>query len=393
MDTIDKANHSSATCLGTKCIRFSGTTKEALVAIFHLRHDNNTDANADADSGQTHSQQQEILRINVTDGVSVYQGEIDMDTVKMKLLHRNSLLANNKHKQATTLAGYLLQQEKSTTEGDDPVKPNYAIQDDGEKVKLVIKYYHGSDEDGSMKKAWSGILEKQQDTNDNNNDRKNGGQNANLSFFKILGDSINQGRNNVEILQSEKDQLQKDGGAWKDTAQKLEGTWQREKDMVFKNFSTLYNKTKNELDKALKEIRKLQDREQNMSMLALQNANKRPPPAILEEEEMPDQPDDYDHNLHDEEMVELLAAGKPYDIKSKKKSADKASTHKRAKLIKIKKEAVEEEEKKEPTFDDSDTSSDVGGGGKEGPAKHKFRREPDSSDDDDAHDSTRRAIL
>ena len=181
-------------CLGTKSITLgdqdSGFVKEGLVAIFHPNNNNTKTTNS------------EILRVAVTDGNAVYQGEIEMNQVKMKLLDsmegNNSSNNNNdsdkSKQQSRVFAGYLL------LNPIDQVKPSYALQKNEQQivvVKLVVKSYFqnnnkndGDDnnDNSAMTKAWRGVL-----APSSNNDQ--------LSFFKLLGDSINQRQGHVVDLQ------------------------------------------------------------------------------------------------------------------------------------------------------------------------------------------------
>ena len=192
-------------------------------------------AGADGDS--------EILRVAVTDGTAVYEGEIHMDRVKMKLLES---LDHDKPQQTLLLAGYLLH---DTIDQVEPVYTyNHDLDNGDDHVKLVIKYQHNTnsgenDEDAAMKKAWSGSLTRSNDL---------------LQFYTTLGNCINQERRNMTQLQQEMEVVKKHRASWKETADQLSGKWETEKDTLFHNFATLYNRTRDELGTARTQLKDLQ---------------------------------------------------------------------------------------------------------------------------------------
>lgn len=305
-------------CLGTKTVplrdKENGTEQEGLVAIFHQ-------ASLSAEEAATASQR---LQVNVTDGTAVYRGEMEMDRVKMKLL---DALDDDKTKQALRMAGYLLHDTVAQ------IEPTYTyVENNNNTIQLVIKYQHSSgenDEDAAMKKAWSGSLTRITNTN---------GDNDLLHFSTALGNSINQERRNRAQLRQTMEVVQTDRAAWKETADQLSGKWDSEKDTLFYNFATLYNKTRQELAATRTQVRDLQTQleisEANNNNNNTNKEKARPPKRAKKEisfqeddEEMPDQPDDND-NLFDASMANALASGNRVDINIQREKATEPSSKK-----------------------------------------------------------------
>ena len=305
-------------CLGTKTVplrdKENGTEQEGLVAIFHQ-------ASLSAEEAATASQR---LQVNVTDGTAVYRGEMEMDRVKMKLL---DALDDDKTKQALRMAGYLLHDTVAQ------IEPTYTyVENNNNTIQLVIKYQHSSgenDEDAAMKKAWSGSLTRITNTN---------GDNDLLHFSTALGNSINQERRNRAQLRQTMEVVQTDRAAWKETADQLSGKWDSEKDTLFYNFATLYNKTRQELAATRTQVRDLQTQleisEANNNNNNTNKEKARPPKRAKkqisfqeDDEEMPDQPDD-NHNLFDASMANALASGNRVDINIQREKATEPSSKK-----------------------------------------------------------------
>ena len=377
--------------MGTKKVplrvRENGSEKEGLLAIFH-QSTLSSSIPAEAPTASP----SKILQVNVTDGRAVYRGEIDMDRVKMKLLD-DLEDHNDKPKQALRMAGYLLHDTVAQ------IEPVYTYLDNNTTIQLVIKYQHIShksgedDEDAAMKKAWSGILtrihkNKNDDDDDpnsnNNNNNANDNTNALLQFSTTLGNSINQERRNMAHLRQSMQVVQTDRASWKETADQLSGKWDSEKDTLFHNFATLYNKTRQELAATRTQLRDLQ------AQLEVSEANniinndkgkarapkraKKKEISFVDEEEMPDQPDDND-NLFDASMANALASGNRVDINIKKENSSTETSKK--KTTKGKRKDASDSDK-----DDDDSSSSSNGMAKRKKSSKAILTFDDDSDDD-----------
>ena len=286
-----------APCLGTTQITFQDEKaekkKKGLLAIFHV-----------TEGGE------ESLRVSVLDGTSVYHGSIAMDQVKMKLLDA----IDGYSERTNALAKYLLDTN------NDEVSVKYSLQSEG-RFKMAIRYQQ-KNEGGKTFKAWGGILDRNGDL---------------FQFCQTIGACINQGQRELQSINHDMKVLQEERDNWKSTAEKLEGCWQKEKTTVLQNFVTLYNKTHEELINTKNELA--------ATKLALdaqeivpqpKKRGRQAKPKVEIEDDLPDQPDDYDNEQLDEEMVDALASRRPVDLTKRNYKKSTAAAKSKAKKTKTK---------------------------------------------------------
>lgn len=363
-----KKNTADVVCLGTKSVDIKNsdsTKKEGLLAIF-----------------RTGKIEEEALRVVVADEEGVYQGRIAMKEVKMKLLEG----LGDKSKHLDVLAGYLLHKTCPR------VQPAYSYQastndaqgETNDCIKLVIKYYDSKnidDQDAAMKKAWDGTLQKETSSTRGNNI---------MSFYRLLGEGINQGQHNIEKLQGKIENLKKNCASWKDTAEKLEGAWQDEKDTLFQNFVLLYNQTRDALEKTRNELQDLKRRQAEEEQE--KRVSKRPRIKREEGEEdldnLADQPDDIDDRIFGQDMVDALASARPVSLNTNaSKYRGTTSRQPPTKRVKVKKEKVDDGQDDRKlsavgvkTESDSDSEDSV-----EREVKRLNRQTSHSSDDEEGN--------
>ena len=81
------------------------------------------------------------------------------------------------------------------------------------------------------------------------------GNNANaLPFVKVVAGSLREARDEISASRLELRQALEDLAGWKDTATKLDKTWQEEKDDLLDRYLVLYNSVKSDLRKALSDL-------------------------------------------------------------------------------------------------------------------------------------------
>jgi hypothetical protein len=118
----------------------------------------------------------------------------------------------------------------------------------------------------------------------------------------------------IQQLHEKQEKLQTDLWSWKDTAEKLDRDWQREKDGLLNRFLELYKKSHEELGTSRLEVQRLGRELAQAQEAAAATATKKralPPPPPLPPPAYADMPDDIDEEQFDSEMVDMLAAGQP----------------------------------------------------------------------------------
>jgi hypothetical protein len=231
------------------------------------------------------------LLVLVTDGSSTFQGRIDPNrATKIRPEHQDQNETNQELSDVSKviiLSSFIL---KDTSERIT-VSYNYELDEKGTMgIKLVIKEMLSI---GVVKVLWTDTLKRK--------DESSGA----LSFCSILGNCVNEAKDEIDVLKTERDSIQADLEGWKDTAEKLDRDWQNEKDLLTHRFFELYQKTHEELVKSSQEVKQLK------KQVAEARSSGRPttkapilPPADF------GQPDDVDFEQIDPDMVENLAAGK-----------------------------------------------------------------------------------
>jgi hypothetical protein len=166
-----------------------------------------------------------------------------------------------------------------------------------EEIKVVIRQRL---ETGIVKLVWSGIL-----TKDDNS-------NGCLQILRILGSTIAKQHKEQETSQKQQSQMQTDLQGWKDTATKLEGAWQSEKNVLLEQFHTLYKVTHEELRCTKLALRQLENRQKaagNDYTSAHTNKKRSNLLNLNRVDHHHHQPDDQDELIYDMATVERLAAG------------------------------------------------------------------------------------
>lgn len=170
---------------------------------------------------------------------------------------------------------------------------------DQEIVKVIIRQRL---ETGIVKLVWSGILSK-----DIDNDNK-----GCLSFLQVLGSTIAKKQVEQQTSRAQQEQLQTDLHGWKDTATKIEGAWQVEKDILLEQFHVLYKATHDELRSTKLALQQLENRHKAAGNdYTTASSNKKRSSTTVAANNRVDhyQPDDQDELIYDMATVERLAAG------------------------------------------------------------------------------------
>mmetsp|Transcript_6040 Transcript_6040/g.8820 ORF Transcript_6040/g.8820 Transcript_6040/m.8820 type:complete len:381 (-) Transcript_6040:2344-3486(-) len=178
-----------------------------------------------------------------------------------------------------------------------------------DSLKVVIRRRLGT---GLVKMLWTGVLERS--------------PTGIFGVFQALGNTINDYQKKFYSLNEQREKLEADLRGWKDTAGKLEGGWQTEKDALLENFFSIYKATHEELRRTKLDLQRLENRKEVISheRETVVGNKKRRTKATL------DIPDDHDELIYDVDTVNRLAAGpmRNANIHKKKLVAEKPESKK-----------------------------------------------------------------
>ncbi len=158
--------------------------------------------------------------------------------------------------------------------------------------------------------------------------RDNRRQNNVMDFLHSIATSYNQSMAQIDTLQNQHKKLKKELLSWKDTATKLQQSWQNEKDDTLQRYLVLLNRVKSDLRCAKDELKKEKDKQALLerkfsSRSATLTNSQRGPPG---REAVVDHDDEHDVEMFDEYEVSQLAQGKRVDANLSKKGILKRET-------------------------------------------------------------------
>ena len=141
----------------------------------------------------------------------------------------------------------LLIQENDNRRDNDHAKVDVIFRLEGaDQTKLVIQVRERT-KSGIVRLPWTSTLL-----------RSSGGEDSSLlSLTTSLIDAIHREQKRADQLDSDRNILKRNRDEWKDTAEKLEGEWEREKTQLLQNFLKLYNARKDyikHLEKKLADV-------------------------------------------------------------------------------------------------------------------------------------------
>ena len=254
-------------CVGTRPIKILGKTDGADGALLSAFVD------------------EEKLSLLVSDGLQSFEGSLHPKDTKVPLA------TDDARSKAEIVAPYLLEKKDGVSVGFE--------NQEGHTIRVVVRERL---ESGIVKLLWSGSLKKQTE------------ETGCLSTLLKLGESIELERCAFKNVQEEKDRVNQDLVLWKDTAEKLQDSWQGVKDELLQQFLTLFNTAHERLRQAQKEIERLElGRNPVMGDASAVPPRKRRATVI-------DHPDDYDVLQYGPDVVEKLAKG-PARFKKPKTSS------------------------------------------------------------------------
>ena len=157
------------------------------------------------------------------------------------------------------------------------------------KVKITVRERLDS---GIVKVVWNNFMESGPAANNNA-----------YRFTSFLTSSLRDANKDIAELRAELAKAKADMTGWKDTASKLDGILQKEKDGLTERFLVLYNRVKQDLRNAKKELSEEKKKKTVRVEPLVQN-------ALAPEEPMaPQNHDDQVELMWDANMVETMAAG------------------------------------------------------------------------------------
>jgi len=186
-------------------------------------------------------------------------------------------------------------------------------------------------------------------------------------------------------MQSESDEAIEAMNEWKDTAEKLEQGWEKERQELLQKFLVLYNKQHDLLEKAREEAKGLQADVESLSQQMATLKSKKRTAATLDQV-----PDDQDRVLYDEETVKKLSGRGTTGKTTKRKApaaASKAASTKKVKKAKNNTTGATEYYDVDAVFED-DEGTDEGTTSKrrakrKPAAMAKVKDEPNDSDNEE----------
>lgn len=288
---------STTTCLGTRQIKIRTTNKKEFTSALLIV----CLSNDDAPSSSSGSSQDQSLVVSISDGIDTYSTGL-VDPSKNSKLGTVQEFTN--HLLDHELEGIKLSFEYYTDKGEIKLKATIKKQLKTEIVKII----------------WPGVLTKNHDK-------------GCLSILQTLGLTIEIEHEKHKSLGHQCLQLQTDLASWKDTAEKLEGSWQSEKNVLLEHFHTLYKATHEELRKTKLAYQQLENRHQAAGNdYTSPHINKRRTGAA-NNNRVDHLPDDQDELIYDMATVTRLAAGpkKSTGTMTKKKPTLATSSNVKAK--------------------------------------------------------------
>lgn len=272
-DTGDNANTDGLVCDGSRSVDVGnpaggdGRIIPASIATFRRRSHSNEGGMGRHDSigggyareerdcdGEVEAPRRSIVLL-LTDGLRTFRGSIRSEDVKV----RHAASKEGVSRDGTTKAGagavcgdgyelglaavrsFLL------TDSHPDVSVSYEVIGDDISVSIKEKL-----DSGLIRLVWSGHL---MDTSAGRQFGEDitGGSSA-LPFVSAVGSSLCSALGDISRLRGEVTRLRSDVKAWKDTAEKLEGVWQGEKDELLDRFLVLLNRVKGDLRDTRKEL-------------------------------------------------------------------------------------------------------------------------------------------
>lgn len=224
------------------------------------------------------------------------------------------------------------------------------------KVKITVRERLDS---GIVKVVWNDFMESGPAANNNA-----------YRFTSFLTSSLRDANKDIAELRAELAKAKADMTGWKDTASKLDGILQKEKDGLTERFLVLYNRVKQDLRNAKKELSEEKKKKTVRVEPLVQN-------ALAPEEPMaPQNHDDEVELMWDANMVETMAAG---PAKKKPSAATKSRPTGATAAKQPTKRTLEEEA---PTAKKAARHN----GGDSPSKKHTSRGAKDSDSDEDKDD-------
>ena len=223
------------------------------------------------------------------------------------------------------------------------------------KVKITVRERLDS---GIVKVVWNDFMESGPAANNNA-----------YRFTSHLTSSLRDANKDIAELRAELAKAKADMTGWKDTASKLDGLLQKEKDGLTERFLVLYNRVKQDLRNAKKELSEEKKKKKTVRVEPMvQN-------ALAPEEPMaPQNNDDQEELMWDANMVEMMAAGPA----KKKPSAATKSRPTGATAAKQPSKRTREEE--------APTAKKAARNGGDSPSKKHTSHDAKDSDSDDDED-------
>ena len=258
----------------------------------------------------------DMLDLIIADnGSMVYRTHLAADDIskstKVPSSHKNPiqfLVSLLLPKQTTTTGATVEGDNSEPSSSSSPVAPPYPEttftrmeDDDSLRIQVLQKTPLGL-----VRKPWTWTLQRDRTT-------------TMMMFTGQIMEHQKALEHQVTNLQSNLESVASAHDDWKDTAEKLEGGWEKEKSELLRNFLVLYTKKKEqaaEFERRVQQLQtELQKKEEELAK-ARQAASKPAPPECLLE----NQPDDNDQVLYDADEVARLAAG-PKKVAQKRKRA------------------------------------------------------------------------
>lgn len=211
-------------CLGTQKVdirKGESDVVPGMVAVFSSKDSSNDEL---------------FLKVLVTEGKNTFSGRIYPDKTKVKWEKNQDEEGNGEMEDASKIK--FLSKPLLEVEENEQISVAYSYDTSSNLEPTIKMLMRERLSTGVVRILWSDRLKPFQP------------EAGAFAFCSALGSSINQGKRQMEDLQKQCQGLL----GWKDTAEKLNGEWQKDKDELLERFLILYKKTQEELRKALTEI-------------------------------------------------------------------------------------------------------------------------------------------
>lgn len=279
------------TCLGTREIQLEishcndSELQNGMVAVFSLKGLRNSSIARFSDSNE-HDNCRSIgqrdaydagggnfdLDLLLTNGSMVFHGRMELDDVKIKVSTTNKSSLNIQEEKMKKIASYIVEQPSDVSilyqclnEKDDNITkhihPDFGAHDykDTVIVKMVIKQSIGS----TVRIVWNGRLyysrpkKKKEGLYQKQNNRRNHEKKLNnaMEFIRVLASELRASNDKIKQLHQDQLKLESQLLSWKETAEKLGGSWQEEKDSLLSRYLVLLNRVKGDLRSVQKELK------------------------------------------------------------------------------------------------------------------------------------------